>query len=127
MSNKQIVEYVKDHPDASTKSVMEVFKCKAQHVYLARYEAGVTKKNVKLRARNNIAASKDTTIRQLNKQIKQLLADIDILKTSGNSKSEIHYIPTPDQLSLIPKLEKDLVAANAIIAYLESKLHGTSV
>lgn len=135
--NTSLRDFVKENPDMPVAEVCAKFNCSKQNVYIARYDAGVTKPNLKLRAkpakpglktvRNQTLLSKERKIKELSERVAELTDQLDMMKTSPNQKSEVLYIPTPDQLSLIPKLEKDLVAANAIIAYLEGKLYGSPV
>ena len=120
-------EYVKNHPEESAASVAEKFGVDRQRVYTARHDMGVSvpapkpkrspKANLKI-VRKKTLAEKDARIAELEKQV-------DMLKISPNQ--EVKYIPTPDQLSAVRKLEAQLAEAKTIIAYLERKLNGTPV
>lgn len=120
-------EYVKNHPEESAASIAELFGVDRQRVYTARHEMGVSNPTPKPKrspkaglkiVRKKTLAEKDARIAELEKQV-------DMLKISPNL--EVKYIPTPDQLSAVRKLETQLAEAKTIIAYLERKLDGTSV
>jgi hypothetical protein len=120
-------EYVKNHPEESAASVAEKFGVERQRVYTARHDMGVSNPTPKPKrspkaglkiVRKKTLAEKDARIADLEKQI-------EMLKINPNQ--EVKYIPTPEQLSAVRKLEAQLAEAKTIIAYLERKLDGTSV
>jgi hypothetical protein len=66
-----------------------------------------------------------STLEDKDARIAELTAQVEMLKVAPNT--EVRYIPTPDQVSAVRKLEQELVASKAIITYLEGKLYGASV
>jgi len=123
----KLMVYVKDNPNEPVAETSSKFGVTKQFVYNARHRAGVSVPTPKPKrtSKAGLRVVRKKTLADKDHRIAELENQIEMLKVSPNQ--EIRYIPTPDQISAVRRLEAELLDAKAIIAYLERKLNGTSV
>lgn len=124
LDREALREFVKANPDMPCLDVAELFECTKQQVYHARHEAGVAKP-VTMPKKKRLKVVRKSTLEDKDARIAELTAQVEMFKVAPNT--EVRYIPTPDQVSAVRKLEQELIAAKAVISYLEGKLYGASV
>ncbi len=123
----ELTAYVKDHPNQPVAEISQNFGVTKQFVYNARHRAGVSTPMPKPKRspKAGLQIVRKKTLTEKDKRIAELEKQVEMLKISPNQ--EVKYVPTPDQLSAVRRLEAQLAEAKTIIAYLERKLDGTTV
>ena len=129
--NKGIIQFVKENPDMPVAEVCAKFNCKKQHVYVARYEAGVTKKTPKPPAkpklktvRKQTLLSKDRKIKELSDRVAELTDQLEMLKANPNQVNiDSQWKQKYDgAVHHIDNLEKQITGYKAVVNYLEHQL-----
>lgn len=123
----ELKAYVKEHPNQPVAEIAQNFGVSKQFVYNARHRAGVSNPTPKPKRspKAGLQVVRKKTLAEKDQRIAELEKQVEMLKISPNQ--EVKYVPTPDQLSAVRKLETQLAEAKTIIAYLERKLDGTPV
>lgn len=123
----EVRKYVKENPNESVAVVASKFDVGKQFVYNARHREGVSVPAPKPQRspKAGLKIVRKRTLIEKDKRIAELEKQIETLKTSPNQ--QVRYVATPDQVSAVRKLEQELVAAKAVISYLEGKFYGAPV